>query len=107
MLERRRLARTRVQAVAQIILDDNSAVECTVRDLTALGAGITTTRELACSSRTFDLTFDRARSLRHCRVIWQKMKRIGVKFVEPTAAKSFCPNGEADLRITCVKDDKP
>ena len=82
MRERRNLTRTRVQAAARIILDDKSAVECTVRDLTTLGAGIETTNELRYKSRHFDLTFDGARSLRHCRLVWQNLNRMGVEFVE-------------------------
>ena len=30
----------------------------------------------------FDLTFDGARSLRHCRLVWQNLNRMGVEFVE-------------------------
>ena len=82
MLERRNLTRTQVRAAARIIFDDQSAVECTVRDVTMLGAGIETAHELAHCFRNFVLTFDGARSLRHCRPVWQKMNRMGVKFVE-------------------------
>jgi PilZ domain len=81
MLERRSLTRTQVHAAARIILNDGSAVDCAVCDLTMLGAGIVTAHDVACS-RSFDLTFDRARSLRHCQVVWQKLNRLGVKFVE-------------------------
>jgi hypothetical protein len=82
MGERRKLTRTRVRASARIIFDDQSALECTVRDLTMLGAGIETANDLAHCFPNFDLTFDGARSLRHCRLVWQKLNRIGVKFVE-------------------------
>jgi hypothetical protein len=82
MGERRKLTRTRVRAPAQIILDDKPVVECTVRDLTISGAGIETAYDFTHCSRNFDLTFDSARSLRHCRLVWQKPNRIGVEFVE-------------------------
>lgn len=84
MIERRKLTRTRVHATARMIFDDQSAVECTVRDLTALGAGIDTTGALAHCTRNFDLTFDGGRSLRPCRLVWQTSNRMGVEFIERT-----------------------
>lgn len=87
MLERRRLTRTRVQVAAQMIFDDQFAVKCTVRDLTTLGAGIEIVDDLAHCPFNFVLRFDGARSLRPCRLVWQKSKRIGVEFVERARRK--------------------
>jgi hypothetical protein len=46
MRERRRLARAQVQAAAQLIIDPDAVVACTVRDLTSAGAGIETSDAL-------------------------------------------------------------
>jgi len=83
MRERRKLARAQVQAAAQLIIDPNSVVACTVRDLTSAGAGIETTDALQSFPRQFALTFDHARTLRHCRLVWHEKNRLGLKFVEP------------------------
>ena len=80
MLERRRFQRTSVMARARIILEDSSSIDCTVRDLTVAGAGILAAPPSALSDR-FDLTFDGARSLRPCRLIWRKHDRMGVEFL--------------------------
>ena len=81
MLERRRIQRTYVMARAQIILEDSSRFDCTVRDLTVAGAGILSAPMSGISDR-FDLTFDGARSLRPCRLIWRERDRMGVEFLQ-------------------------
>lgn len=83
MRDRRRLARAQVQAAAQLIIELNSVVDCTVRDLTSAGAGIETSDDLPAFPRDFALTFDHARTLRHCRLVWQEKNRLGIRFVEP------------------------
>jgi hypothetical protein len=80
MLERRKIQRTIVMASARIIFEDASSIDCTVRDLTVAGAGILTAPILGISDH-FDLTFDGARSLRPCRVIWRQRDRMGVEFL--------------------------
>jgi len=82
MRERRKLARTQVQAAAQLIIDVNSVVDCTVHDLTSAGAGIETA-DAQVFPHQLALTFDHARTLRHCRVVWQNQNRLGLKFVVP------------------------
>jgi hypothetical protein len=81
MLERRKFQRTQVMARARIILEDSSIIDCTVRDLTVAGAGILATPMTDISDR-FDLTFDGARSLRPCRLIWRTRDRLGVEFLQ-------------------------
>jgi hypothetical protein len=84
MFERRSVARTRVRRNAEIVLGRRApaaatTVPCTLRDLTSLGACLT----LASSDRvpdTFELTLDRGRSLRPCRVRWRSADRLGVSF---------------------------
>ena len=81
MVERRRIQRTNVVARARIILEDSSSIDCTVCDLTVAGAGILGAPMSGISDR-FDLTFDGARSLRPCRLIWRKRDRMGVEFLQ-------------------------
>jgi PilZ domain len=81
MVERRRYPRTRVTAHARIILEDSSILDCTVCDLTVAGAGIVAAPTTDMSVR-FDLTFDDARSLRPCRLIWRARDRFGVEFLQ-------------------------
>jgi hypothetical protein len=84
MLERRSVTRTRVRRNAEIVLSRRASVAaatvpCTLRDLTNLGACLT----LAATDRvpdTFELTLDRGRSLRPCRVRWRSADQIGVSF---------------------------
>ncbi len=86
MQERRRVTRTRVMTPAQIIFSDTSAFNCTVRDLTTLGAGLEA--NFVCSDGRiesvpfrFDLTFDGVRSVRACQLVWRISNKMGVKFV--------------------------
>jgi len=84
MMERRSVARTRVRRNAEIVLSRRASataatMPCTLRDLTSLGACLT----IASTDRvpdTFELTLDRGRSLRPCRVRWRSVDRIGVSF---------------------------
>jgi hypothetical protein len=52
-----------------------------VCNLTVAGAGILGAPISDISDR-FDLTFDGARSLRPCRLIWRKRDRMGVEFLQ-------------------------
>lgn len=81
MLERRRIQRTNVMARAHIVLEDSSSIDCMVCNLTVAGAGILGAPISDISDR-FDLTFDGARSLRPCRLIWRKRDRMGVEFLQ-------------------------
>jgi hypothetical protein len=81
MLERRKFQRTHVMVRARIVLEDSSIIDCTVLDLTIAGAGILATPMTGISNR-FDLTFDGARSLRPCRLIWRTSDRMGVEFLQ-------------------------
>ena len=80
MIERRKTQRTNVTARARLIFEDCSSVDCTVYDLTVGGAGILGVPTSGISDR-FDLTFDGARSLRPCRLIWRERDRMGVEFL--------------------------
>ena len=80
MLNRRKSRRTQVVAGAWIILDDASIIKCSVRDLTSAGAGIVAAKATNLPDQ-FDLTFDGARSTRHCRVAWRALSNFGVIFL--------------------------
>jgi len=86
MTERRDVARTRVRHDAEIVITRRGAtkMQCTLHDLTSTGACLT----LAGASEvpdTFELTFDRGRSHRPCRVKWRTGDRLGVSFEKPNA----------------------
>jgi hypothetical protein len=82
--ERRSVARTRVRRNAEIVVGRRASaaaatVPCTLRDLTNLGACLS----IAGGERvpdTFELTLDRGRSVRPCRVRWRTADRLGVSF---------------------------
>ena len=65
--------------MAAKILDEESFVCCTVRDLSTLGARLEfpTTDSLP---DQFDLAFDAARTIRVCRVAWRTSTEVGVEF---------------------------
>lgn len=84
MDERRNVARTRIRHNAEIVVirRDATKVQCTLQDLTSTGACLT----LASTYRvpdTFELTFDKGRSRRPCRVMWRTGDRVGVAFEKP------------------------
>src|SRR5437588_12436628 len=81
MFERRGIQRTRVSKAAKIILDDRSLVDCTVRDLTNVGAAMHVPSAAGILT-VFSLSFDRGRSSRPCRVIWRIQTKMGVSFGE-------------------------
>jgi hypothetical protein len=84
MNERRDVARTRMRHNAEIVVMRRGATKlpCTLQDLTSTGACLT----LADSHEvpdTFELTFDRSRSHRACRVKWRTGDKLGVSFEKP------------------------
>jgi hypothetical protein len=80
MQERRRIHRTRVFKAAKLFGHDCTA-DCVVWDISTYGARVVLV-STACIPSTFDLTFDGARTLRSCRVVWRSQMEIGVKFQE-------------------------
>ncbi len=80
MLERRRVPRTRVLKGAKIILNDRSSLsDCTVRNLTNVGASVHVPSTMGIPD-VFALSFDCGRSSRQCLVIWRAENKIGVSF---------------------------
>jgi hypothetical protein len=82
MVERRRIARTRIFAPAIVISRGNSrACDCFVRDITSLGARLEFPNTPVLPAN-FELTFDCARTVRACHLIWHIANEVGVAFEE-------------------------
>jgi hypothetical protein len=80
MLERRRVQRTRVLKGANIILNNRSSLfDCTVINMTNLGSCVCLPSSIGIPN-SFDLSFDRSRSSRQCRVIWRTESKLGGSF---------------------------
>src|SRR5436190_16161119 len=80
MQERRQVQRTRVLKGAKILLNHHaSVIDCTVRNLTNLGACLQVATPLGIPE-SFDLSFD-AQSCRRCRVVWRNENKLGISFV--------------------------
>jgi PilZ domain len=80
MQERRRIHRTRVFKAAKLF-GPACAADCVVWDISAVGARLVLASTAAIPG-TFDLSFDGARTLRACRVVWRSPMEIGVQFQE-------------------------
>jgi hypothetical protein len=81
MSERRDVGRTRIRRNAEIVVARRGVekVQVTLQNLTSTGACLT----LAGTDMvpdTFELTFDRGRSSRPCRVKWRRGDQLGVSF---------------------------
>lgn len=78
MQEHRLHPRTRIAKAAQLF-GTAHLENCVVRDISATGArlAMASTRSIP---DTFDLSFDGARTLRPCRVIWRTVTEIGLQF---------------------------
>jgi hypothetical protein len=79
MLERRRLPRTRIFAPAKVIPGPSLGCVCVVRNITSLGA-LLEFQSIAVLPIVFELTFDSARTLRFCRMVWRTKTKIGLEF---------------------------
>ena len=80
MQERRRIHRTRVLKAAKLF-GRACIANCIVQDISAHGARLVLV-STSCIPGTFDLSFDSARTLRSCRVVWCSPMEIGVQFQE-------------------------
>ena len=80
MQDKRQPRRTRVFKGAKLILNNRSSLfDCTVFNLTNVGACLCF-QSTAGIPNSFGLTFDSARSIRQCQVIWRTENKIGVSF---------------------------
>jgi len=80
MAERRQVQRTRVLKGAKILFNDRaSVIDCTVRNLTNLGACAQLASSLGIP-QNFELSFDAGRSNRKCQLIWRTENKLGISF---------------------------
>jgi hypothetical protein len=80
MIERRRVARTRVSTFAKVLVAKSpGAYDCTVRDISSLGARLEFSNATMVPN-IFELTFDHAKTLRVCHVAWRTRTELGVEF---------------------------
>jgi PilZ domain len=84
MNERRGVGRTRIRHNAEIVVMRSGAtkLQCMLQDLTSTGACLTLASTYQVPD-TFELTFDRGRSHRACRVKWRDRNKLGVSFEKP------------------------
>jgi hypothetical protein len=80
MEERRKFQRKRVLKSAKIIFNQRvSTLDCIVKNLSDTGACLQLASPVGFPT-TFELCFEGDRSLRPCRLVWQRPDRIGVAF---------------------------
>ncbi|MGB8603918.1 PilZ domain-containing protein [Bradyrhizobium sp.] len=78
MIERRAAQRKRVFKAGSIEFD-GAGVDCTIRNISALGAGIEVTNPVGIPHEvTLRILTQHVRQ--HCYVVWRKEKRLGVTF---------------------------
>jgi PilZ domain-containing protein len=80
MQEQRKIARSRALKSAKLIHGNSSVFDCTVRDLTDVGARIEVPNTVGLPEN-LDLTFDGGHSVRQCRFVWRALNKAGVEFV--------------------------
>jgi hypothetical protein len=84
MNEHRRLVRTRVSHPAKVLAEDKDVLhDCIVDNLTTLGACIMLDSKSATAlPSTFELTFDRGRTLWDCHLVWKdsQIGRLGISW---------------------------
>ena len=71
--------RQRVLKAGKISFGRAGIIDCTVRDLSELGACLKVASPLGIPD-TFNLLFGADPQPRHCRIVWRKEKQIGVEF---------------------------
>jgi hypothetical protein len=78
--DRRSIGRTKIGKDALLFFGAHTGVHpCTVADITNTGAGILT-QDLAAMPLNFELSFDKFRTGRNCRLIWRDGDLVGVAF---------------------------
>ena len=76
-VERRINQRHLVCIPSAILMERDSPVDCTVRDLSATGIGLLLPDTVSLPAE-IDLTFNHVTS--HCKTVWRHTERIGLKF---------------------------
>jgi hypothetical protein len=80
MEERRKDVRHRKLKAAKIVIDSQSIIDCTIRNLTYKGASLEVASPIGIPD-TFELSIPIDNLTRKCRVNWRGPKRIGVSFI--------------------------
>ncbi|MGB8399622.1 PilZ domain-containing protein [Bradyrhizobium sp.] len=87
MEERRAIPRTRVFKAGSIEFD-GAVVDCTIRNLSLLGAGIEVATPLGIPHEVTLLIISR-HERQHCHIIWRGDRRIGVAFDNAGSARGI------------------
>jgi hypothetical protein len=83
-MERRAIARTKVDAKAYILLAERSKpIRCTVVDLTGNGARIEIDQSTHDLEPTFEFSFDNFKTVRRARLVWTLDSSAGIEFSGP------------------------
>jgi hypothetical protein len=101
MVERRRIARTRIFAPAIVIPRQGSrAWDCFVRDITSLGARLEFPNAPVLPTN-FELTFDCARTVRVCHLIWRMANEVGLlsRRSRPVVVCSSRPTKQIQIKV--------
>ncbi len=80
MQERRRAARHRTFKGGAIIYGTAPLIDCTIRNMTEIGAGLEVSAQAAVPER-FTLLIKPEGRKRNCHVVWRQSGKIGVEFV--------------------------
>jgi len=64
---------------AKVLMGPSHTYDCLVRDISTLGARLEFTTTASLPDR-FELAFEKARTLRVCRVAWRTNTQVGVEF---------------------------
>jgi len=81
--EKRAARRQRVLKGGKILLNRDGTIDCTVRNLSEIGACLHLPSSVGVPD-TFDLVINPDRDPMRCRVVWRSAKQIGIAFI-PTA----------------------
>jgi len=68
-----------VRMAAKVLTGPSHTYDCLVRDISTLGARLEFTTTASLPDR-FELAFEKARTLRVCRVAWRTNTQVGVEF---------------------------
>ena len=79
MIERRRFKRIPAALPARIVFNYRSVLACTLRDVSAAGAGLEVDAGAAIPDR-FDLISVDGDDAHTCRLVWRAKDRMGVAF---------------------------
>jgi len=89
MKERRRSRRTTIDHLGKVLLDSDTIIQCSIRNVTGLGMCIYLKQPFDTLPTELDFSFDNFKTLRRCNVTWQQGHLVGVAFFD--GAKQAMP----------------